>query len=439
MRYLLLILFLNVSFAFSQDLGHELIVAAESGNEKEVYRLLRLGADVNAKTDDEITPLMYAIENQHNKIVELLISKGAYVDLIPINGITALFAAVNSGNLQGAYLLLEAGANTQIINTYKQNPLSVSVQRSDFEMTELLLDYTPYFSRDYLGNSELFYAIQNQDTAIVRLLVERGADVNAKNNSLKTPLMVAASTGNVEIVKYLIDNKADINILDSYNYNALCYAINSENAELVKLLIDKGADANYPIKKNLFPIELAQNKRNKDIISTLKNAGAKQSYIPYINGLGFETGVMFTRGDAFYRMGTSLHDLKYNLQLGFVYATRFGREKIWISKNNLTYNQYREKRRMYILEAQKNINFLKQGQGEFGVYGGVEAIFSTGNYKGLEKRAERLTILSPNGGVYYISKITNLGLKFGYHFLDLHYFKAPKNYYSFSIILKLPM
>lgn len=438
MRYLLILLLFQTTRLLAQDLNYELIIAAENGNKKEVYQLIRQGADVNAKTYEGITPLMYAIQNGHNSIAQVLIEKGADVNTVPSNGIPALVAAVNAGNLQGTFLLLDNGANPHYQNTYKQMPLCLAVIDSDYEMTKLLLDFSEYFTKDYLGNTDLFYAAENGDTAIVRLLVEHGAIINEQNNSGVTPLMAAAANGNYETVRYFVNHKADISITDDSNYTALLYAIRSKNVKIVDLLIDNGADVNHPVKRNLYPLEMAKYNGNRKIVKTLKQSGAKISYIPHFNALGFDTGILAGSNDVFYSLGASIHDMKYNLQLRLGYATRFGREKIWITKNNITYNQYREKRRMFMFSMYKNLNFIPNQPGEFGIYAGGDAIFSAGNYKGLEKHAERLTFISPTAGLYFLNHETNLGFKVGYHYVDFEYYKANKNYFSFNLIFKLP-
>ncbi|KAN0085426.1 Ankyrin repeat-containing domain protein, partial [Elaphomyces granulatus] len=60
-------------------------------------------------------------------------------------------------------------------------------------------------------------------TKIVRLLCERGADVNAADNSGFRPIHYCARTMNLSAAKYLLENKAEVNAADSAGHTALYY------------------------------------------------------------------------------------------------------------------------------------------------------------------------------------------------------------------------
>lgn len=70
----------------------------------------------------------------------------------------------------------------------------------------------------------------------VKLLLERGANVNAVDNYRCTALMCAAASGRVECVKLLLDAGADVNAVCGYGYTALVYATEHGYAEVGELL-----------------------------------------------------------------------------------------------------------------------------------------------------------------------------------------------------------
>ena len=59
---------------------------------------------------------------------------------------------------------------------------------------------------------------------MAKCLIQHGADVNAKNKSLETPIMMAAKHNYVEIIDLLLKNAADVNRKDNDNYTALLVA-----------------------------------------------------------------------------------------------------------------------------------------------------------------------------------------------------------------------
>ena len=74
------------------------------------------------------------------------------------------------------------------------------------------------------GASTLFEACEKGRTQWVKLLLEHGADMNARNQQGATPLMVAAGNGHEPLVEWLLSNGADTRALDNKGYTALAWA-----------------------------------------------------------------------------------------------------------------------------------------------------------------------------------------------------------------------
>lgn len=97
------------------------------------------------------------------------------------------------------------------------------------------------------GNTPLMSAASNGDINAVKRLLNEGADVNAKDSDNWTALTKAARDGHTEIVKFLIEKGADVHAKAYKGYSALMVAALDGNTEIVKLLIEKGADIDYAI------------------------------------------------------------------------------------------------------------------------------------------------------------------------------------------------
>ena len=91
-------------------------------------------------------------------------------------------------------------------------------------------------------NEEFFAAARKGDTAAVKTFLDKGVDVNSKTRYGATALSYACDKGHVEVVRLLIERGADVNVKDTfYGEVPLGWALSHGHAQVVKLLLDKGA------------------------------------------------------------------------------------------------------------------------------------------------------------------------------------------------------
>ncbi len=100
---------LDTAASLDGDREFNLIQAADRGQLEIVELLVERGVDVDARSVDGVTPLMYASQNGYMEIMEYLISKGADVNATPYHNVTPLIGAVRTGHFEATELLLEAG------------------------------------------------------------------------------------------------------------------------------------------------------------------------------------------------------------------------------------------------------------------------------------------------------------------------------------------
>ena len=89
----------------------------------------------------------------------------------------------------------------------------------------------------------LYGAAVNEHAAIVDLLIEHGANVNAANPIGDTPLMIASRGGSPATMRMLLNAGASVDVTDKYGHNVLDYAIMWEEEEAKKILREHGATA----------------------------------------------------------------------------------------------------------------------------------------------------------------------------------------------------
>jgi hypothetical protein len=119
--------------------------------------------------------------------------------------------------------------------------------------------------------SELVSAVTAGDTARVKELLSKGADVNEQNPHGMPALVAASYNGNAELVRLLVEKGADINATTRKGITPLMAAVEIGNKELVKFLLDNGADANMKEETGLDAYHLAAMKNQRELMNLLKD------------------------------------------------------------------------------------------------------------------------------------------------------------------------
>ena len=79
---------------------------------------------------------------------------------------------------------------------------------------------------------------------VVKLLLDRGANPNGRDNNGETPLHGAAENGNTNVVKLLLARGSDPNMADNFEFTPLHKAANNRHKYVYQVLLDRGADPN---------------------------------------------------------------------------------------------------------------------------------------------------------------------------------------------------
>jgi ankyrin repeat protein len=112
-----------------KKIDRELVVATRANNVQEVQRILSVGADVNAKDNDGLTPLIVASVRGHVQVVHEFLKHGADIEAKEIHGGTALHCACANGHPAVVKALLSGGANIFSANNHGLNPIHCAVSK----------------------------------------------------------------------------------------------------------------------------------------------------------------------------------------------------------------------------------------------------------------------------------------------------------------------
>jgi tetratricopeptide (TPR) repeat protein len=116
---------------------------------------------------------------------------------------------------------------------------------------------------------------------VSRLLVEKGADVNARDRQQNTPLHWAVCGYKIDFVRLLIEKGADVNAKDGWQYTPLHRAARCGKTEVARFLIERGADANAKDYDGDTPAMIADKMNHPQTASAIRRQGggsAKQDF-----------------------------------------------------------------------------------------------------------------------------------------------------------------
>lgn len=209
-------------------------------NEAKVRLLIAKGANVNLKQVEGRTPLYQAASLGNGAaIVRQLLAAGADSNVAMINGRTPLMAAAGRGDVDVMQILVAAGAKIDTKNGAGETALVLASGDGNPAAVKLLLDRgADARVRTKRNETALGSAATAGNAETVKLLLDRGAEVNVRNVRGYSPLMLAASSDTVPaaVVKMLLDKGADTSFAADYDETARDLAAKRGDTEVARLL-----------------------------------------------------------------------------------------------------------------------------------------------------------------------------------------------------------
>jgi ankyrin repeat protein len=316
-----------------------LLAVARTGNVEAARLLLSHGATIDARERwGEQTALMWASARRHPEMMELLIANGADVNArsavrdyqrhvtaegrpksLDSGGFTPLLYAARENCLACVEVLLEHGADMDLPDPDGVSPLLLAIMNANWDLArQLIVAGADVDQWDIYGEAPLFTAVglrsridggrasidplnETDGLTIVRMLLDRGANPNMQlffrpanvrgstNTRGSTPLIRAATNGDLEVVNLLLEHGADAGLYMADRQTPIHAVLAGSSSEaqaleLIRVLHEAGTDVNAIALVNHreetrggTALHYAVRKRYRDVIRTLASYGIEMN------------------------------------------------------------------------------------------------------------------------------------------------------------------
>ncbi|XP_045190183.2 uncharacterized protein LOC123543606 isoform X1 [Mercenaria mercenaria] len=322
---------------------HGYLPIHEGAKENKPYMielLMEADFDIAVATDRSgRQPLHYAAIYNSVEAANCLIEHDVGIDVYDCEQKTPLHYAAESGKGTVIHSLLEAHADTRKEDKYGRSPLVLACKSRNVKGFKRLIRDESAMESVSVQNECLFIAVEENQAEILKMMVEKGVDINQKNRDGKTllhfaievnagmvqqlieekvdvniacnnmfPVHVAASEGRVEVIQMLAEAGAGINevTLDSGD-TVLHIAIENGHNELaINILEEDNSLIGFRNKRGEVPLHIAARHGNLSVTHALLNSGAERSPINKC----FETPLTLVK-EKLSELGNHIHTKEY--------------------------------------------------------------------------------------------------------------------------------
>jgi uncharacterized protein len=200
---------------------------------KFIYLIVLIGFSnaISGSYDD----FFAAISRSDARAVEQLLVRGIDPNTPNPAGIPALLLALKLPTSDVATVLLaRPDTRVEIRNAQDESPLMLAALNGELEICKTLIERDADVNKP--GWAPLHYAATNSHIAVIRLLLEQHAYIDAASPNGSTPLMMAAMYGNASAVKLLLESGADPSLKNDLGLTAIDFAQRVKKVDSVEII-----------------------------------------------------------------------------------------------------------------------------------------------------------------------------------------------------------
>lgn len=176
-----------------------------------------------------------AIKQDNPRVITGLLNRGFDPDTLDPQGLPGLYLALRDGSLKAAQALIDwPRTNVEIRTAKDESPLMMASLKGHAEMVRKLIARDADVNKP--GWTPLHYAATSGHLAIMELLLEHHAFIDAESPNGTTPLMMAAHYGTPAAVKLLLEAGADVRMKNQLGLSAIDFAHRAGRQDVAEMI-----------------------------------------------------------------------------------------------------------------------------------------------------------------------------------------------------------
>ncbi|KAJ5634581.1 hypothetical protein N7528_002423 [Penicillium herquei] len=261
-----------------------LFTACAWGFSDVIQEALSAGFNVDERNHDGETALAVAASFNDIKIMKLLLESGADANAIgskggytPLHHGSAPWCQEQS--VKVVEILIEHGADVTMGISGRINdqwtPLHLATCRGFEGIVRVLLDKGAEVNGKTKRGSTALHLALREKTTIAQLLLDHGADPSLEDKNGQTPLQVAAANGDEDMVKFLLNYQGLESDAKKWTQQARFYnAVHEGDEATVRVLLEDGIDMKMKSVRGEYPLHWAMHRGHQRVASLLLEKGA---------------------------------------------------------------------------------------------------------------------------------------------------------------------
>jgi len=250
-----------------------LIESSARDDAEEVLVLLKNGMSPDLQNLDGLSALHQAVIEDCVDVVHVLVENAAALDIKDADLWTPLHAAVACGNFEIVKFLVEHGADMVAINADGNMPIDLVDENEDIEMYLDKMMTEKGYTEEQLES--IRNAVADRMMIDLRDSVQKGRDLDVKDDTGATAMHVAAANGYLDVMEFLLDNGALVDVQDRDGWQPIHAAVCWGQDAAIEMLFNHGADLDAKTNNNERPSDLTEDEELLEILTELKESGRK--------------------------------------------------------------------------------------------------------------------------------------------------------------------